>query len=100
MPAITWEGRQYSLAENESVLDALLRNGVKAAHSCKAGSCGSCLLRAAEGSVPERAQSGLKDSWKAQGYFLACVCRPESDLSVTTVGADAQLGATICALDK
>jgi NAD(P)H-flavin reductase/ferredoxin len=99
MPAITWEGCQYSLAENESVLDALLRNGVKAAHSCKAGSCGSCLLRATEGPVPPRSQNGLKDSWKAQGYFLACVCHPEADLAISEVGTDAQLGATISGLD-
>ena len=55
-------------------------------------------MRAAEGAVPVQAQSGLKDSWKAQGYFLACVCRPETDIVVAQVGADAQLGATISAL--
>lgn len=99
MPAIDYEGRSFSILEKESVLDALLRNGIKAAHSCKAGSCGSCLMRAASGNVPARAQSGLKDSWKAQGYFLACVCCPETDLAITPVGADARLGATITALD-
>ncbi len=95
MPQIEYQGQTFSLGESESVLDGLLRNGVKAAHSCKAGSCGSCLMRAAEGVVPATAQNGLKDSWKAQGYFLACVCRPQTDLKLTTVGADAQLGATI-----
>lgn len=99
MPSITFEGQLFSVAEKESVLDTLLRNGVKAPHSCKAGSCGSCLMRAAEGTVPLQAQSGLKDSWKAQGYFLACVCRPETDIVVAPVGADAQLGATIAALN-
>jgi NAD(P)H-flavin reductase/ferredoxin len=99
MPAIEFEGNSYALVEKESVLDALLRNGVKAAHSCKAGSCGSCLMRAAEGQVPARSQAGLKDSWKAQGYFLACVCHPEADLTLTPVGQDAQLGATITSLE-
>ncbi|HUS06887.1 MAG TPA: 2Fe-2S iron-sulfur cluster-binding protein [Bryobacteraceae bacterium] len=99
MPAITYEGQSYSLAANENVLDALLRNGVNAAHSCKAGGCGSCLMRAAEGPIPARAQSGLKDAWKAQGYFLACLCLPDKDLAITTVGADAQLGATITGLE-
>ncbi len=99
MPVLRYEGRSYALQANESVLDALLRNGVRAAYSCKAGSCGSCLMRATEGVVPARAQAGLKDSWKVRGYFLACVCRPESDLTVTTVGPDVQLGATITALD-
>ena len=99
MPSINYDGRLYSLDENESVLDALLRNGINAPHSCKAGNCGFCLMRAAEGAVPARAQTGLKDSWKAQGYFLACVCRPENDLAITTVGEDASLGATITSLD-
>jgi NAD(P)H-flavin reductase/ferredoxin len=100
MPAIEFEGRSVALREGETVLDALLRSEEPVAHSCKAGSCGSCLLRAVTGAVPARAQSGLKDSWKAQGYFLACVCRPEEDLEVTRVGADAQLGATITALHR
>jgi NAD(P)H-flavin reductase/ferredoxin len=98
MPAISYEGQLYPLVAKESVLDALLRNGIKAAHSCKAGSCGSCLMRVADGNVPAQAQAGLKDSWKAQGYFLACVCRPESDIVVAPVGADIQLGATITGL--
>ena len=71
MPFLDYQGEQFALQENETVLDALLRSGVKAAHSCKAGSCGSCLMRATSGDVPAKAQIGLKDSWKAQGYFLA-----------------------------
>lgn len=95
MPAIEYEGQSYAVLEGESVLDALLRNGVRAAHSCKAGSCGSCLMRATGGVVPARAQQSLKDSWKAQGYFLACVCKPETDLTLSLAGHDARLGATI-----
>jgi NAD(P)H-flavin reductase len=55
-------------------------------------------MRAVAGSVPARAQSGLKDSWKAQGYFLACACRPESDLRLSPVGEDVRLGATLTEL--
>ena len=95
MAVIEYEGQAYAVLEGESVLDALLRNGVPAAHSCKAGSCGSCLMRAVDGDVPPRAQQGLKDSWKAQGYFLACVCKPESGLTLAQAGNDARLGATI-----
>jgi NAD(P)H-flavin reductase/ferredoxin len=100
MAAIEYEGRLFPLAPGESVLDGLLRNGVEAPHSCKAGSCGSCMMRAASGVVPPKAQLGLKDSWKSQGYFLPCVCCPETDMSVTAVGADAQIGATIAALER
>ena len=98
MPAIHWEGETFQLQDGETVLDGLLRHGVGVSYACKAGSCGSCMLQAKEGAVPQRAQAGLKDSWKAQGYFLACVCQPESDLNVAPVGAEARVGATIVAL--
>jgi NAD(P)H-flavin reductase/ferredoxin len=95
MPAIEFEGGRYPVLNGESVLDVLLRNDLKVGHSCKAGVCGSCIMRSVEGEVPARAQSGLKDSWKSQGYFLACVCRPETDLRVTAAAEDLQLGATV-----
>jgi len=99
MPELTFQGKTYAFEAGETVLDTLLRHGLPAAHSCKAGSCGSCMLRAPAGAVPASAQTGLKDSWKAQGYFLPCVCRVESNLSISPVGADAQLSGTIRSLE-
>ena len=99
MPNVRYESHSYQRNESESVLDTLLRNGVPVAHACKAGSCGSCLLRAVEGEIPPQAQAGLKDSWKARGYFLACMCRPEGNLTATLVESDARIRATITALD-
>ena len=98
MPKVSFQGNDYSLAENETVLDALLRHGVPATHSCKAGACHACLLRASEGTIPKAAQAGLKEPWQAQGYFLPCVCRPETDLTVGAVGSDVRVGATIAEL--
>ena len=100
MPCVEYEGASCQLADGESVLDGLLRSGVAVPHSCKAGSCGSCLMRAIPPAVPTpRSQAGLKDSWKAQGYFLACVCHPDADLSAGPVGAEARLPAAIVSLD-
>lgn len=99
MPEIEYEGGRYSVADGESVLDVLLRNGIKAAHSCKAGACGSCIMRATEGEIPAKAQAGLKESWKSQGYFLACLCRPMENLAIAGVGDDARSTAIIAALD-
>ncbi len=87
------------LAEGESALDGLLRAGAPLAHSCKAGSCGSCMLRAVEGDVPSAAQNGLKDSWKARGYTLPCVCRPSNDMTFADVDADAQVDAEISSVE-
>ena len=101
MPRIEYEGASCDLTDGESVLDGLLRAGVAVPHSCKAGSCGSCLMRAIPPAVPTpRSQAGLKDSWKAQGYFLACVCHPHADLSAGPVGAEVRLAAVIVSLDR
>jgi CDP-4-dehydro-6-deoxyglucose reductase, E3 len=100
MAQIQFEGRAYTLHENESVLDGLLRHEVRLSHSCKAGVCGSCVMRTASGSVPARAQAGLKDSWRAQGYFLACVCIPEENLEVVQPGDDLRFGGTIVGLQS
>ncbi len=99
-PVIRFGDARCELREGESVLDGLLRQGVPVAHACRAGSCGSCMLRAVEGEIPAAAQAGLKDSWKAGGYFLACICRPEGPLTVAEAGSDARVAATISSLGK
>ena len=87
--------------EGESVLDALLRAGAAVSYSCKAGSCGSCLLKTERGDpVPAKAQAGLKDAWKASGYFLACSCYPEGDFSAVPVGVDARSIARITGVER
>jgi CDP-4-dehydro-6-deoxyglucose reductase, E3 len=101
MPTVQYAGQVCELLPQESVLDGLLRAGLAVPHSCKAGSCGSCLLRAANPeALPARAQAGLKDAWRANGYFLSCVCRPEQDLIAVPVGAEARIPATITALER
>lgn len=99
MPFVDYEQRRFERREGESVLDALLRAGVPVSHSCKAGSCGACMLRATSGTLPAKAQLGLKDTWKARGYFLSCSCTPEADLTVAPAEADTQVSATIVSLE-
>lgn len=99
MPSVTWAGRSHQLAAGETVLDGLLRNGIEVAHACKAGSCGSCMLRAVAGEIAPRAQAGLKDSWKTRGYFLSCMCVPEASLELAEVGAEARIPAQLTAVD-
>ena len=79
---LRFEGKDYPLEEGESVLDCLLRHGEQVNSLCRTGACQSCLLRATAGTLPAPAQLGLKDAWKQQGFFLACVCRPREDLSL------------------
>jgi NAD(P)H-flavin reductase/ferredoxin len=101
MPTVEYDGITCEVREGESVLDLLLRVGVAVPHSCKAGSCGSCLMQASTPqAIPAQAQVGLKDAWKASGYFLACVCHPEVDLVAGPVGGEARVSATIASLDR
>ncbi len=100
MPAVSYKGRTVEVQPGESVLDGLLRHDVAVPHACKAGSCGSCLLRGVEGAVPAQAQLGLKDSWKARGYFLACQCRPETDLVVEVAGSGTRVAAEIVSMQQ
>jgi NAD(P)H-flavin reductase/ferredoxin len=100
MTRVKHEGQWYGLDEGESVLDGLLRQGVEVPHSCRAGACQSCLMRAERGEVPAKAQVGLKETLKAQGYFLACACHPENELEVAGAGADLRVPARITALER
>lgn len=98
MAEIRYQGGVYALLENESVLDALLRNGFPIMHSCRAGVCGSCLMRSPAGPLPSRAQAGMKDSWKTRGYFYSCSCVPESDIEIVDTDADLRTAGTITSL--
>lgn len=82
MPTIIYEGIHYHCRETETVLDALLRQGVAIPFSCRNGICHVCLMRCESGQVDERAQAGLKPGLQALGYFLPCSTRPQQDLVI------------------
>ncbi|WNG61654.1 2Fe-2S iron-sulfur cluster binding domain-containing protein [Archangium gephyra] len=100
MARVKLEGQWYGLDEGESVLDGLLRGGVRVPHSCRAGACQSCLMRAERGEVPAKAQVGLKETLKARGYFLSCACHPEGEFEVAGAGAELRVPARIAALER
>ncbi|NDU85291.1 MAG: 2Fe-2S iron-sulfur cluster binding domain-containing protein [Ferrovum sp.] len=75
-------GKVYECAPPHSVLEALTAQGEAIPSGCRAGVCQSCLMRCLKGTPPAKSQEGLKTSLVQQGYFLACRCYPESDLTV------------------
>ncbi len=99
MPSVRYGDFISEVADGESVLDALIRAGAPVLSSCRAGTCGTCVLRVVDGEPTPASQRGLKDAWKAQGYFLPCACQPAGDLRVAPVGADMQVGARITAVE-
>jgi NAD(P)H-flavin reductase len=46
-------------------------------------------MRATRGAPPAPAQQGLKNTLRLQGYFLACLCKPEADLTIERPGSGA-----------
>ena len=86
--------------DGESVLECLERHGEKIASFCRSGACQSCVLRADSGTVPAVAQQGLKDSWKQQGRFLACMCRPTGEMQVSRCDAGQSHAVHVVGVDR
>ncbi len=82
MPTIHFEGNDFFCAEDESILECMTRHGVMIPSSCQSGACQTCMIRAIEGTPTPESQQGLKDTMKAQNYFLACVCKPTEDMTI------------------
>lgn len=98
MPVIHHGDRHLHVEAGETALDTLLRGGVAVPHSCRAGACQSCRLRASAGTPPAAAQVGLKATQRERGYFLACLCRPDEDLTIA-LGEDLPVAATVLGVE-
>ena len=57
-----------------SLLDFALEQGVRIDSSCRAGSCGSCLVAIKSGDVEYISEPGEKPE---SGSCLTCICRPK-----------------------
>lgn len=82
MAVIEYRGALYSVREDESALEALIRGGAEVAFSCRKGSCQTCLMRAVEGEPSEHAQRGLRPELVRTGHFMPCIERNGGDLKV------------------
>lgn len=82
MPIIRFEGQDYHCSEDETLLDSLASHGVMLPSACKAGACQTCLTRALKGKPSVVSQQGIRDTLAAQGYFLACLCKPSEDMEI------------------
>lgn len=85
MTNILFNNQSYQCRDDETVLDALMRQGVDLSFSCRKGSCHVCLLQCSEGKVSAESQKNLSPVYVNEGYFLPCQCRPENDLVINEV---------------
>lgn len=79
MPTLIYRNQRHDCRDGETVLEALMRQGVEVPFSCRNGACLTCLQRRVHGDIPPEAQKGLRPNLIALGYFLPCRCRPRED---------------------
>lgn len=77
-------GRDVACREDQSILDASLRQGVWLPHACTHGTCGTCKADVVEGQVDHGDSSpyALLEMERAEGKALLCTARPRSDVVV------------------
>lgn len=90
MAHIRFDGSDYETLPGESVLEVLERADIEIPNACRSGVCQSCIMRVRAGNIPPGSQTGLKDTLREQGYFLACQCKPDNDMEITLPAEDAR----------
>lgn len=83
MYRIDYLGSRYSCHSDETVLDAMLRQGVNFPFSCRKGSCHSCMHVVEKGTLPPEAEKNLHPEQIDKGLFLPCLCVPVDDLTIS-----------------
>lgn len=77
-------GHQFTVGDDETVLDAALREGFALPYGCRNGACGACKGTVLSGELDygQHAPTALKADEKAQGRALFCRAKPLSDLVI------------------
>ena len=72
--------REFYAPVGTTLLEALESNQVPVTVACRAGVCGCCKTRVVSGEYSVTSTMTLTEDEIADGYVLACSCRPQSDL--------------------
>ena len=77
-------GDVIEVEEDQTILDAALRQGVWLPFACGHGTCGTCKVTVTDGDadVGEASPFALMESERDEGVVLACGAKPESDLTI------------------
>lgn len=75
--------KSFQCDPNDTIVKAALREGVFVEHSCLSGRCSSCKVLVESGeSIALQDELTLTESEKREGYILACIRKPLSDLKL------------------
>ena len=77
-------GKQFTVNQDETVLEAALRQNINLPYGCKNGACGSCKGKLIEGQVThgQHSESAMSRADETGGATLFCCAHPQSDLLI------------------
>jgi CDP-4-dehydro-6-deoxyglucose reductase len=77
-------GKQFTVNQDETLLEAALRQGINLPYGCKNGACGSCKGKIVEGLVThgQHSEGALSKIDETSGSILFCCAHPQSDLLI------------------
>ena len=75
---VNYEGAEYqfTVAPNQTILEAALKKGIDLPYSCQSGLCTACRGKCLSGKVHLDESEGLSDAELKEGYVLCCVGHP------------------------
>ncbi len=76
--------KQFTCGDDETILQAAIRQGYNLRYGCKHSGCGMCKALIVEGEVDQEGASSfaLMDFERQQGFALLCSAYPASDVSI------------------
>ena len=72
------EETTFEMSQQQTLLEAALKQGLDVPYSCQGGICSSCICRITEGAAEMKKNQILNDSEVAEGLTLACQAYPTS----------------------
>lgn len=70
---------EFTMSQEQSLLEAALKQDIDAPYSCQGGICSSCIARITEGEATMRQNNILTDNEIAEGLILTCQAYPTSE---------------------
>lgn len=78
------EETTFEMSQQQTLLEAALKQGIDVPYSCQGGICSSCICRITEGAAEMKKNQILNESEVAEGLTLACQAYP----TTTTIKID------------
>ena len=69
---------EFEMNQEQTILEAALKQDIDAPYSCQGGICSSCIAKITEGEAKMRQNNILTDSEVAEGLVLTCQAHPTS----------------------